>query len=271
MLKNRAWMCCGLALALGVLNGAVAQTEPSPVVHVALFVEHGCTDPKSFNAVEKVLTAGGGIQVDKVTSATVRTPGFFDDYDVFILPGGSGAGEARAMGTTATRELAQAVRAGKGLIGICAGGYFISEGWTTETRELDIVNVRNHDGAHWARGEAFIPVNLLTATGETSHTMWYENGPILAPSDMESVANYTPLARYGVDMAAKNAPTGQMIGRDAVIAAYAQRGRVVAFGPHPELSPDVNHWLVNAVRWASRASEGTAQPITAEHVLEGAP
>ena len=83
---------------------------------------------------------------------------------------------------------------------------------------------------------------------------------------MKEAPSYTPLVRYVSDFAAPGAPTGQMQGRDAVLAANFGKGRVVAFGPHPELSPGLNHWLVNAVRWV--AQEGPAAP-TAASVLEG--
>lgn len=57
-----------------------------------------------------------------------------------------------------------------------------------------------------------------------------------------------------------------MIGRDAIVAAGFGEGRVVVFGPHPELTPELNHWLVNAVIWA--AGQGPDEPSVAA-VLEG--
>jgi hypothetical protein len=57
-----------------------------------------------------------------------------------------------------------------------------------------------------------------------------------------------------------------MAGRDAVVAAPLGEGRLVVFGPHPELSPGVEHWLQNAVRWS--AGEGS-DAISPAAVLEG--
>jgi anti-sigma factor ChrR (cupin superfamily) len=61
-----------------------------------------------------------------------------------------------------------------------------------------------------------------------------------------------------------------MTGRDAVIAAPCGKGRVVAFGPHAELSPGLHHWLCSAVRWS--AGEGPAEPsvqVTLERMRPG--
>ncbi|MBN1902419.1 hypothetical protein JW926_13925, partial [Candidatus Sumerlaeota bacterium] len=117
---------------------------------------------------------------------------------------------------------------------------------------IELVNALSWDGEHWARGEAFITVKALgMKEKESLRKMWFQNGPIFAPRSLKTMPDYTPLVRYVTDMAAKGDPTGMMTGRDAVIAAPFGKGRVVAFGPHPELTPELNHWLLNAIRWTA--------------------
>lgn len=256
-----------LVVGMFIYTANLMGQQAAPI-RVALFADPASTDAKSRDAVLQVLSREPGIVVDNVTTETVQQPGFLNDHDVFILPGGTASGEAKAIGAEAGRAIACKVRQGKGLVAICAGGYYLAEGWNEATEALDIIKAKNHDGKHWARGEQFIAVESLRATDATSsHTMWYENGPIFVPTNIEGLTSYTPLVRYVTDLAAKDAPTGQMAGRDAVIASNYGAGRVVAFGPHPELSPDLNHWLVNAVKWA--AVSGADTEITAGKVLDG--
>lgn len=244
------------------------SAKPS-AVRVALFADPGSTDAKSRDAIYKLLHGRDDIQVEKVTTETVRAADFLEHHDVFILPGGTGGGEAKAVGEEAGKAIAGKVREGKGLIAICAGGYYVAEGWNAATEALDIINATNHDSDNWARGEKFIGVKVVgQADAESSRTMWYENGPIFAPAGMAGLEGYVPLVRYVTDLHAKDAPAGQMAGRDAVIAAPYGQGRVVAFGPHPELSPDVNHWLINAIKWSAKQGNGGGE-ISATTVLEG--
>ncbi len=259
------------AVAGAALAPAYSQTSKpeTSAMRVALFADPTSTDAKSREAIYKLLNGRTDLVVDKVTTETVRASDFFDHYDVFILPGGTGGGEAKAIGEVAGKAIAGKIKDGKGLIAICAGGYYVAEGWGPDTQALDIINAKNHDGDNWARGEQFISLKVVGKSDEqSSRTMWYENGPIFAPAAMDGLPDYVSLVKYESDLHAKDAPAGQMTGRDAIIAAPYGRGRIVAFGPHPELSPEVNHWLINAIKWSAGQSDDNE--ISAETVLEGA-
>lgn len=249
-------------------NFTSAQETSAPL-RVALFADPGSTDAKSRDAIFNLLKDRTDLTVDKVTTDAVRRADFFNGYDVFILPGGTGGGEAAAIGVDAGTTIAQQVKKGKGLIAVCAGGYYVAQGWNPATSALDIINADNHDVKHWARGESFIAVMVIGQDdAKSSRTMWFENGPIFVPATMPELIEYTPLVIYVSDLSAKDAPTGQMTGRDAVIAAPFGEGRVVAFGPHPELSPDVDHWLINSIKWAAHR-HGKDNALTADVILEG--
>jgi glutamine amidotransferase-like uncharacterized protein/thiol-disulfide isomerase/thioredoxin len=243
------------------------RSSNEKTVRVALFADPGSTGKTSIQATSKVLSNAPGINLKKVDAAAVRKPEFFDNFDVLILPGGSGGGEAKAVGVEAGKEIARRVKEGKGLIGICAGGYYVVEGWNPATSALEVINAQNHDGEHWARGEQFIAVKVVGQNdAASSRTIWYENGPIFKPAKIDGLPGYVSLVKYVTDLHAKDAPKGQMAGRDAIIAAPYGKGRVVAFGPHPERTPELNHWLVNAIRWTASNTTG---PINAQTVLEG--
>ncbi len=239
-----------LALAPGFEQAAVAGK-----LRVALYAEPVCTDDRCREAAARALAEDPSLAVERVTSATIRS-GNLADFDALVIPGGTANGIARSLGVEGGRRVTEFVRSGGGLVGVCAGGYLVVEGWSPETRAVETINATSWDDDHWARGEGFIAVKTAD-TAETSHTIWFENGPIFVPGKLPLPA-YTPLVRYVTDLAAKDAPRGMMTGRDAVIAAPFGKGRVVAFGPHAELTPGLHHWLCNAVRWS--AGEGPETP-----------
>lgn len=247
---------------------AMTGVAPAAPLRVALISDAACTDPRSLNAAHKVLTGESSFQTTRVLTADLLA--HLDDYDVYIFPGGTGGGQAKALGVEGGARLTAAVRGGKGLVAICAGGYLVAEGWSPETKAVELVNAKLWDDDHWARGEGFINVSVVAdGDADTSRTMWFENGPIFVPAGRSDIPGYTPLVKYVTDMAAKDAPKGMMTGRDAVVAGPLGKGRVVAFGPHPELSPGLNHWLLNAVRWTAKGEAAPSPSVAA--VLEGKP
>lgn len=256
-----------ICLCVTFINSIVAATPMKPI-KVGLYSEAACTDAKSREAAWKVISDAPGIAAERITSATVRG-NKLDDFDVIIFPGGTGNGEAKSLGVDGGTSVTNYCKSGHGVIAICAGGYLVVEGWNPETRAIELINAKSWDdeNGHWARGEQFIAVKTVEGDSGTSQTMWFENGPIFVPGSKTDLPPYAPLVRYVSDLAATNAPSGMMAGRDAVIAAPLGKGRVVAFGPHPELSPDLHHWLVNAIKWAAAGDNGTT--ATFQSVLEG--
>lgn len=274
-----------------------SQAKPAALLRVGLLADAGCTDPPSRDAAWRILTAAApdaGLEVRKFAAASTRSdgPDGLSSIDVLIFPGGTGNGQARALGVDGATRVTEFVRNGGGVIAICAGGYLVADGGSPESRAIELVNAHSWDDDHWARGQRFIEVRLVTGKDDASsatdgkatdavsesdasstRSMWFQNGPIFVPRGLDSMPAYTPLVRYVTDMAQQGAPTGMMTGRDAVIAAPFGKGRVVVFGPHPELSPELNHWLVNSVRWAGggRAASADAPPVvpSVATVLEG--
>ena len=258
-------------MLLGIVPlAALASAEPdsaAPKTRVALFTDPASTDRRSREAAWRLLSAEGGFAAERLTTAGVFARRLAD-CDVFVIPGGTGNGIARALGMEGCALVTRRVNEGMGCVAICAGGYLVVEGWSPETRSIELLNAKSWDDEHWARGEGFIAVKMQGRDyGESSHTMWFENGPIFVPGTISGIGAYVPLVRYVTDMAAPDAPKGMMEGRDAAIAGELGKGRAVAFGPHPEMSPGLGHWLVNSVRWAGSSDRGSS--ATAETVLEG--
>ena len=253
-----------LALCATLQAGGVSVLAETPPVPIALFSEPTCTDERSREAAWRVLTSDPRIAAERATTTSLAD-GQLERVRVLVIPGGTASGIARSLGVDGGTTVTRFVRDGGGLIGICAGGYLVLPGWNPETRAIELLNAESWDSKNWARGEGFIAVEVpdtASASGATSHTMWFENGPIFAPGKSDQ-PGYGALVRYVSDMAAPGAPTGMMAGRDAAIAGHFGRGRVVAFGPHPELSPGLGHWLTNAVMWAATRDDDASTPTAA--------
>lgn len=276
--------CLILLLLFGAAMPIFAETTVTkPLLRVGLLIDLQCTDAKSREAAWALLSADSGLRADRISTEVLLTSRLHE-YDVIVFPGGSGSAQASLLGTSGGDSITQFVKRGKGVVAICAGGYLVVEGWGPATRAIELVNARLWDSnnGRWARGEQFVTVQLLrpdtppatsgsrvlaSQTDSTSQTMWYENGPLFVAADMGEVPAYTPLVRYVTDLHKAGEPAGLMQGSDAVIAGELGNGRVVVFGPHPELSPGLHHWLRNAIRWAAGRVENS-QPTVAS-VLEG--
>ena len=230
-------------------------------LRVGLFADAVATDRRSREGVERVVKTAKDMKIERVTSQTI-TSKELNDFDVLIFPGGSGNGEASALGAEGGAAVEEFVARGKGYIGICAGSYLMNEGWNEKTKCVELINAYCFDLDNWARGEGWIKVKFAEPFGDllTSETIWYENGPIFAPAALDLPA-YTSLAKFATDYTAKGAPTGMMIDHDAIVAAPYRKGRVVGFSPHPELSPAFNSMLLSAIRWAAAGDDGTTPTV----------
>ena len=81
--------------------------------------------------------------------------------------------------------------------------------------------------------------------------MKYANGPIWAPGEREEIPDYETLALYRGEVADNGTSKGVMPGTPALIRGPFGEGRAVAFSPHPEDSESVQHFIRDAVIWAS--------------------
>jgi putative intracellular protease/amidase len=213
------------------MNANMSSNSKVASIRVGLLSDPGCTDERSREAAWKALGSASDLAPHRITSAEIRQ-GVLSKIDVLVFPGGTGGGQAKALGVEGGKLVTDFVTSGNGVVAICAGGYLVVKGWNPETSAIELVNALSWDGEHWARGEAFITVKALGVNdNESSRTMWFQNGPIFAPRGLKTMPEYTPLVRYVTDMAPKGGPAGMMAGRDAVIAAPFGKGRVVAFGP----------------------------------------
>lgn len=183
--------------------------------------------------------------------------GVLAGFDVVVLPGGTGSGQAKGLGPEGADQVRRFVRAGGGYLGICAGAYLATAEYSWGLRLLAAHTV---DSAHWRRGTGLVRAELsdagraLFAGTAPSFSIRYANGPLLAPFSVEQLAAYTPLAWFRSELAENGAPSGVMSGMTAAASGLYGRGRVLVWSPHPEGTPGLEPLVQGSLRWLAGES-----------------
>lgn len=214
--------------------------------------DHTETPTKGAANLMAILTQEAGFDTQCIKPGELAA-GALADFDVIIMPGGSGSAQSRRLGPEGCREIQSFVDAGGGYVGICAGAYLASSQYTWS---LNLINARVFDRIHWARGKGEVCVKLkdqaeaLFDTTEKSLAVHYAQGPLLLPDDQDDLPAYEVLATYESEVALKGAPGQAMVDTHAIIRANYGNGRVICFSPHPETPGGPNGLIVAGVRWA---------------------
>jgi glutamine amidotransferase-like uncharacterized protein len=80
-------------------------------------------------------------------------------------------------------------------------------------------------------------------------SVFYGQGPLLAPARDSKIPDFEVLATYETEIAKKGAPRGVMIGTPAIVRGRFGKGRVLASSPHPEKTRALYSYVPHAVRW----------------------
>ncbi|WP_394796263.1 BPL-N domain-containing protein [Armatimonas sp.] len=220
------------------------------LIRVAVYTDTGTS--KDLSLVLKALAKYPELAVEQLKVKDIQA-GRVAEFALVVFPGGTGGGEAKALGEDGREKIRQFVREGKGYIGICAGAYLASCDYPWS---LSLLNAKVLDKQHWARGNGAVVIGLsgegkklLQRPDSDQVSIAYRQGPLLAPAGKPGLPPYTELARYIGEVALKGAPKGVMPGTTAIAAAEFGKGRVVCFSPHPEKTPGLEDFLRHAIAW----------------------
>ncbi len=252
-----------LALALTVILGTMGVAQPPALApapkavkstRVAVFVGEGARKTKG--PVSEVIETFQGYEVELISAADIRD-GKLKNFQILIQPGGSGSGQAKDLGADGRDRVKAFVKGGGGYVGICAGAYLASRSYDWSLHILDAEVI---DRAHWARGTGDVELKL-TAEGKQMFgvkkdavTIYYGQGPLLAPGKDAAIPDYEPLAAYETEIHSKGgAQPGVMKGTTAAARGAFGSGRVFCFSPHPEKtnSDDTRAMLKAALVWTA--------------------
>lgn len=241
-----------VVIACGPIS-AQTTTTPKPLV-VGIFADDGArkTRGEAAEAVERT----PGFEVRLLTAEEIRG-GKLKEICVLIQPGGSGSGQAKALGDDGRARVKEFVKQGGGYIGICAGAYLASRSYDWSLHILDAEVI---DRAHWARGTGNVELKFsptgkdFFASKNDKATVYYGQGPLLAPGKDDSIPDYEALAEYETEIHSKGgAQPGVMKGTTAAARGTFGSGRVFCFSPHPEKtdSPEARTMFSKALLWTA--------------------
>ena len=193
-----------------------------------------------------------GTTVTRVPAAEMGTHDL-GVYDAIVFSGGSGSGQAKAIGEAGKENVRRFVANGGGYLGICAGAYLACAGFEWGLGVLNARTVSNR----WQRGRGMMRIELadpgrdIFGAVEGPFTIRYANGPILKPLGRADLPPYRVAAVYRTEIAANNTPVGVMIDSPAVVVSTFGRGRVLAIGPHAEDTPGLENFVPRALAWVT--------------------
>lgn len=242
-----------VAPAVSHLQAAEPETKPdSDVVRVAIFdyVDKESTGPRN---LKRILTPEHGFSCQIVSAEQIRG-GELKNYDVLIMPGGSGGGQARNLKPEGREAVRTYVKNGGGYVGICAGAYLASSHYKWS---LSLINARVWDRSHWKRGQKKVDIQLtpsgqqVLSKNRDRYSIYYSNGPLLVPDNQPDLPGYEVLARFETEVAENGAPAEAMVGTHAIIRSKFGTGRVICFSPHAEVKNGPHSLIASGIYWAA--------------------
>jgi len=226
-------------------------------LNVAVFKGNGAGATSVIETLE-------ALRIDKEINAVALSAqeiqnGNLSNFDVLIIPGGSGSKQLLNLGESGQKLVKDFVEIqGKGIIGICAGAYMLSS--TPGYPNLKLASSIHIDRAHYNRGRGLIEFSLnkkgLDIFPElTDHKLFiqYYDGPVLVESDSIE-GKYDELGKYITDIHPDNfAPEGITPGKTFLLHQKKGKGRVFLIAGHPESTPGLRWMVPRMARWVSRS------------------
>jgi putative intracellular protease/amidase len=229
------------------IDRLTARDTSSDKTWVALY-DAGGTGGKGPGSLLRILSEAGMNVVPVGPDEIVA--GSLAQFHMVIFPGGTGSGEASAIGEAGRKQVRQFVEQGGGYMGICAGAYLCLGHYDWSLHLLNGKTV----SPYWNRGGADLKLEL-TPQGRAIlgdrpglFDVRYHSGPVICPAKVEGLANYEVLAYFRTEINGKSAPPGQMIGSPAIACGPFGKGRVMFISPHPEQTAGLEDLVVRAAR-----------------------
>lgn len=221
-------------------------------LHVGVFDKNGDSPDCITDAVE-ACRIDSGISVRVISAADIMG-GAADDIDVFLFPGGSGRSETGSLGLLGQQKIIDLVKGGKGVVGICAGAYILSE--TPNYPSLALSGAEAIDIEHDHRGHGLVKFSLTEAgkkifpelsDSAIYYSLYYE-GPVLVPAT-NSKYKYSELATMQSDVhTVAGTPANMTNNRPFVIVTDVEKGKSVSIVGHPEATQGMRWMIPRLVR-----------------------
>lgn len=188
--------------------------------------------------------------IETVSSEDIRL-GVLIKYDVVIFAGGGGQRQANALGEYGRDQVKSFLRDGGGYLGICAGAYLATSGFSWG---LGLINAKTVSPL-WARGKGTVKIRLtelgnnVFGVGDGNFDIFYNNGPIVTSAGRIDLEDFEALAIFQTELAERNSPAEIMINSPAIFSSGYGNGKVICFSPHPEQTSGLEEMIPRAVDW----------------------
>jgi len=234
-------------------HGKNTKTAIKNTINVGVFNGNGASPICVLETME-ALKIDTGITPVEVTAYDIMN-GKLNDLDVLVFPGGSGSKEYNNMGQLAAEKIKKfGQKQGKGLVGICAGGYLLS---TTPTYpSLEILGAPD-TREYYDRGRGLISFHLNDKGKEIFYELkntdslfiQYYDGPIFADAEKYGL---NVLGEIYSDIAThKGYPHGYTQGKPAFFTKNYGKGKVFVSVGHPEATAGMRWIVPRMARWVT--------------------
>lgn len=240
------------------INGYKTIVSPSArlarPLRVAIYEGPGSGDGGVQN-VEDGAKRLPGAKVTRLAPAQIGTVDLSSNFDVIVFSGGSGSGQAKAIGEAGRANVKKFVENGGGYVGVCAGAYLACANYEWSLGILDARTV----SSKWKRGRGFLDLDAEPAGesifGKVSETfkVRYNNGPVIKPMGSDDIPDYKTVFTFKTEVAENDTPVGVQVGSPAMAIGEFGKGRVFISSPHPENTPGLENIIPRALAWASGA------------------
>jgi glutamine amidotransferase-like uncharacterized protein len=237
-------------------GSAPPQPDTPDLIRAGVFTGNGASTGCVTDTVES-LRIDAGIAPLTIGAADIVAGGL-DEVDVLVIPGGGGSrqvGNLGDMGVAMVRDFV--LEDGKGIVGICAGAYALSD--TPDYACLHLSPMQAIDMEHDERGHGIVAFSVTKEGGDmfpelsgldTAYLHYYE-GPLLVPASGKK-QTCEVLGTIQSDVALQGeAPTGMTPGKPMFLSCTAGRGRVFLSIAHPETTPGMRWIVPRMVRWVA--------------------
>lgn len=241
-----------LALIESCQSNAPKDTENVPV-RVGVYKGDGASPVCVLETME-ALKIDKGIVPMEISGADIMN-GALENLDAIIFPGGSGSKEFNSLGVLAAEKVkAFALREGKGIVGICAGGYLLSTTPGYPSLEiLDAPDIRDH----YDRGRGLIAFHLNKTGTEIfpelknydSLYIQYYDGPMF---DIPESSKIRVQGEIYSDIATHEGyPHGVSPGKPSFMTMNYGKGKIMVSVGHPEATAGMRWMVPRMARWVT--------------------
>lgn len=232
--------------------------------NVAVYCDKGTGGLEAAEIFSSILKDEPSFQVKPIMGDQVRGV-YLDQFDIIVMPGGSGLGEAKSLQPVGVEAVKRFVYSGKGYLGICAGAYFpIQQNFIDAETKSPL----------WRRGKATLDIELTDLGKQilgdqfgNKVSIYYNNGPVMNVNLFKDRDDCQVLAWFRSETAKNGTPKGIQINSPAMLLAKYGKGTILTSSPHPEKTDGLQKMVVNQLKYLA-ANLNYQEPQTPTGTVE---